>query len=101
MKRTTKHKTIKPIEVPLSSSGVGLEPGAKRFIMGECNILVGKSHLGWHMSISCEDRYPTWDEIADARYELIPNKVTMAFILPPKEEYVNLHPNVFHLWQIS
>ena len=100
MRRTTKKKSTKPIEVPLSLS-VGLEPGARSYVMGECYILVGRSEFGWHMSISCEDRYPTWDEIADARYELIPNEVTMAFVLPPKEQYVNLHPNVFHLWEID
>jgi hypothetical protein len=100
MKRTTKKKSRKPIELPLSSHR-GLEPGARRFKMGKCNIIIGQSHLGWHMSISHEDRYPTWDEIADARYELIPNHVTMAFLLPPKEEYVNLHKHTFHLWQVA
>lgn len=54
----------------------------------------------WHLSISCRDRYPTWDEIKAARYDLIPDEVTMAQMLPPKKEYVNLHPNTFHLHEI-
>jgi hypothetical protein len=54
----------------------------------------------WHLSISHRGRYPTWDEIKQARYDLIPNHVTMAQLLPPKEEYVNLHPNTFHLHEV-
>jgi len=55
----------------------------------------------WHLSISHPDRYPTWDEVADARYELVPDQVTMAMLLPPKADYLNLHQHCFHLWQID
>ena len=54
----------------------------------------------WHISVSRKDRYPTWDEIKAARYDLIPDAVTMAQILPPRAEYVNLHTNTFHLHEI-
>lgn len=57
--------------------------------------------LLWHLSIAHPDRYPSWDEIADARYELVPDDVTMALLLPPPGEYVNEHPHCFHLWQID
>lgn len=55
----------------------------------------------WHLSVAHRRRYPTWDEIADARYELVPEDVTMALILPPPDEYVNLNEHCFHLWQIE
>ena len=57
----------------------------------------------WHISISHPHRYPTWDEIKRARYDLLPDSVTMAMILPPKGEYVNVHLNCFHLheWRDS
>lgn len=55
----------------------------------------------FHLSIAHPDRYPTWDEVADARYELIPDDVTMAMLLPPSGEYVNAHEHCFHLWQID
>jgi hypothetical protein len=55
----------------------------------------------FHLSIAHPDRYPTWDEIADARYELIPHDVTMAMLLPSPGEYVNTHEHCFHLWQID
>lgn len=54
----------------------------------------------WHISVSCANRYPTWEEIKEARYALIPAEVLMAQMLPPKAEYVNLHPNTFHLHEV-
>lgn len=56
---------------------------------------------GYHLSISHAHRYPTWDEITRARYDLVPHDVTMIQVLPPMGEYVNLHPNCFHLWQVA
>lgn len=59
---------------------------------------------GWHLSVSFaaatptgKARYPSWDEIADARYELLPSALTFVLFLPPPEEYVNLHDTCFHL----
>ena len=53
-----------------------------------------------HVSIAREDRYPSWDEIRDFRYEYLPDDMTFGILLPPKKEYVNVHPNCFHLWEI-
>jgi hypothetical protein len=79
--------------------------GAVAYQMGSCKILVSqeliKGRLWWHLSISHQTRYPTWQEIKEARYELIPEEATMAMLLPPKGEYVNLHENCFHLWEIE
>lgn len=81
-----------------------------------CNVILGREpvrgapsgiwlppgeRMLWHLSISHPSRYPSWDEIADARYELIPDDVTVALLLPPRDEYVNAHPYCFHLWQIE
>jgi hypothetical protein len=83
--------------------------GCKAFEKGECRVLVsrlpmsgvaGFGFLRWHLSISCARRYPTWEEIKDARYSLLPDQCTMAMLLPPRAEYVNLHPNCFHLHEI-
>lgn len=67
----------------------------------------------WHLSIShrsnalmaptggpAPGRYPTWDEIKDARYRFVPDEVNMAMMLPPKKFYINCHPTTFHLWEI-
>ena len=70
---------------------------------GFLNVLVGKEFGYWHLSISHQTydnkpgRYPTWDEIADARYELLPDNTIMVMALPPKDAYINAHPTTFHL----
>lgn len=40
------------------------------------------------------------DDMADARYDLIPLDVDMALILPPPEDYTNHHPGVLQLTEI-
>ena len=68
--------------------------------MGECGILLGgpqeREAIGWHFSISHPSRNPTWEEQRDARYALVPDEVTMVSVLPPKSQYVNVHPFCFH-----
>lgn len=56
---------------------------------------------GWHLSVSHPHRYPTWDEIASAREALTPDEVTMAMLLPPRAEYVNVHQTCLHLVEID
>ena len=53
-----------------------------------------------HMSLSHPHRQPTWDEIKEVRYALLPDEKTFAVLLPPKSQYVNLHENCFHLWEV-
>ena len=89
----------------------GIEENARAFICdvwdGQLKLLVGCSkEIGWHMSISHVGkngkptrRLPYWEEIRDARYEFIPDEFHMVMILPPKKEYVNLHPTTMHLHQ--
>lgn len=77
----------------------------KAYAKGDCRIWISREVYGnhevrWHLSISCKDRYPTWDEIRDARYDLLPDDCTMAMLLPPSREYVNIHPNCFHLHEL-
>lgn len=70
---------------------------------GMLRVLVGEEPMGWHLSVSFSDdcgrptRYPTWDEIAHARYELLPAELDFVMHLPPVGEYVAVHPTTFHL----
>ena len=66
-----------------------------------CSILQSTDNGLFHLSISHSGRYPTWNEIKQARYELLPDEITMIMYLPPKDEFVNVHKNCFHLWQIK
>ena len=81
---------------------IGIDPmtKARMYVMGECRILLSgaeeREQIGWHFSISCPDRNPTWEEQKEARYQLCPEDVYMVSIMPPKREYVNKHPFCFH-----
>jgi len=72
---------------------------------GELIACVGDEPIGWHMSISFRNhrgdlsRYPTWDELAHARYELLPHDADFVMHLPPPSEYVAAHDTTFHLHQ--
>lgn len=75
---------------------------------GRLTVLISRDDGFLHMSISHRidtrqgpkpGRYPTWDEIKEARYKFCPDEVTMAMYLPPKSEYVNVHETTFHLWE--
>ena len=75
---------------------------------GSLRVLVGQERPGgrgtpmlWHLSISHATRLPTWDEIHDARYKFCPDQARMAMFLPPKAEYVNLHPTTMHLYEVE
>lgn len=80
---------------------------------GHLTVFIAKEPAGkfgtvvWHLSISHRTnsknpeagRYPSWDEITEARYRFIPNEVTMVMYLPPREQYISHHDTTFHLWE--
>lgn len=78
----------------------------KAYSFDGCRVIVAREPIGtalgleWHLSISREDRYPSWDEIAHARYALLPDSITFGMILPPRGEYVNAHDYTFHLHEL-
>ena len=120
MRRTARKQIPAPTEqpdhpiVPTLLTAGAVE--ARAYRMNGCSVFVarepngfrtsvierpGERPLRWHMSIAHRHRYPTWDEIATAREALLPNDLTFAQILPAAwDEYVNLHPNCFHLWEV-
>lgn len=74
---------------------------------GRLQVIVGPEPSGFHLSIShtalwgTPKRYPNWDELIEARWEFCPPQATFAQLLPPKEQYVNLHDTTFHLWEVD
>lgn len=72
-------------------------PGTKTYRMGACIIYVSHSEKwGWHISISCKKRYPSWDEVAKATYDLLPQDGRYyGMLLPPEDDYINAGEYVF------
>jgi hypothetical protein len=91
---------------PLRKLVPGIQAWQREVADGHLSVFVGVEDGGWHLSIShrradtSPGRLPSWDELKDARYRFCPDAVTMAMLLPPQAEYVNLHPTTFHLWQV-
>lgn len=97
---------LKEIPVPrqteahiLASGGIG--GTVRAYMLGDYSVLVSREPTGLHLSIAGRDGYPPWDVIAEARARLLPPDLTFAMILPPMDQYVNIHENCFHLWQIE
>lgn len=96
----------------LQSGAVHVEVHQRDVEDGHLSAIVTREPSGpggkveWHLSIShrlddrSPGRYPTWDEIAHARYELLPDNVTFAMMLPPRSEYVAVHDTTFHLHEV-
>ena len=104
-----RHPDIKGYEMEWTEMAVpdilrgqsGMEDVRAYVNSGGCGVLISVDHGKLHLSISREDRYPDWDEIKSARYDLMPDNMTVAMLLPPKEEYVNVHKNCFHLHELD
>lgn len=50
---------------------------------------------GYFLSVRCNNRYPTWDEIVWLRYSLIPDAAIMTLVLPNLNAYINHEDNEF------
>jgi hypothetical protein len=94
-------------EIPgLTIDGIPTAAHRRKVHDGVLTVLVSEEPQGWHLSISHKHRrpgmkrYPSWDEIAQARYQFLPPSLTFALILPPLEQYIALHDTCFHLNQI-
>ncbi len=59
-----------------------------------------KSALRWHISLRGPGRVPTWDELVDAAHQLQPG-VMFVVAVPPRSLWMNMDPNVLHLWETN
>lgn len=85
----------------LESRFLGVSPRVLRvYKLGGCSVIVTREFERWHLSISHPNRYPHWDEIAEAKYRILP-RVVMALPLPDPELYVNFNPHCFQLIEVK
>lgn len=54
-----------------------------------------------HMSVSHNDRLPTWDEMKHIREAILPMNRDFICFFPKAEDYVNLHPNCLHWLELK
>lgn len=55
--------------------------------------------LWLHLSLSHEARLPKWGELVEAKELFLGNREAYK-VIPPRERYVNIHPNVLHLFAL-
>ena len=62
--------------------------------------IIAGDGLGWeHVSVSRQDRCPTWDEMCQVKDIFWDADDCVIQYHPPESEYVNNHPNCLHLWR--
>jgi hypothetical protein len=99
VKNPDRRRELHEVPIPQDVAQL-LEPGTRAYRMGRCQILVSRQKVGWHLSVSKPDKLPTWEEMRDARYALVPDEATMALLLPPRSEYVNVHDFCLQMYEI-
>lgn len=63
-------------------------------------IFINKENGLWHLSVAA--KYPLgYYEIKQLRYLFMPNNMQVAQIFPPREEFVNIHENCYHLFELG
>jgi len=98
-----------PYRIPIPAIMKKLNPGATE---GDDNgAFVIKRHLsvlriiasaggGWdHVSVSCEHRVPTWEEMEFVKRLFFKDDETAMQLHVPPRDHVNVHPNCLHLWR--
>lgn len=54
--------------------------------------------IQWHLSVAHKERYPNWDELMIFRSFIFEDDMEVIMVMPPMDEYVNLHDRCFHMW---
>ena len=81
--------------------------GAFAFLINEGTAVftIASDMFGWeHVSVHVQDeegnkRTPTWDEVCIVKDVFWDDEDCVVQYHPPKSNYVNMHPNVLHLWR--
>lgn len=63
------------------------------------DVLVTIDDGKWHLSVSC-NHFLGYVEMKELRYKFLPNDMMVGQMFPPREEFVNVHKNCFHLWEV-
>lgn len=82
---------------------LGMSPGGTNFgffMLGPLRIVSSGSGDEWeHVSVSCQDRCPTWGEMCQVKDLFWSEEETVLQFHPKKSAYVNAHEFCLHLWK--
>lgn len=68
-------------------------------VIVSAHLAEGDTGARWvHFSTSHRARLPTWAELVEAKEIFLGTKTKAISVIPPRSEYVNINPNVLHLW---
>ena len=75
-------------------------PGCEgAFQIGDLRVIACNGE-GWdHVSVSREDRIPTWDEMEKIKRMFFREDETAMQLHVPPSRHINCHPHVLHLWR--
>jgi hypothetical protein len=82
-------------DYPNAKRGFVRLDGARLCFILEVECVDGK--LWAHLSVSLVDRLPSWKELRWCKEYFLGDRRAIQ-VLPPRAEYVNLHPFVLHLY---
>lgn len=64
------------------------------------HILINKENQTWHLTVSAKHPLGFY-ELKDVRYRFLPDNMVVAQLFPNRSNYVNIHENCYHLWELK
>lgn len=67
---------------------------------GDLLQIVASSDMGWeHVSVSCQNRCPTWEEMDSVKRMFFNPYETAVQFHVPEADHINFHQYCLHLWR--
>jgi hypothetical protein len=69
-------------------------------IKGVSVVVIAGRGKGWdHVSVSCENRTPTWEEMETVKRMFFKDDEVAMQLHVAVEDHINMHPYCLHLWR--
>lgn len=85
------------VEHPFDDGSTPAIEGA--FMVGHLRVIACAGGDWDHVSVSCSDRIPTWDEMEKIKRMFFKESETAMQLHVPTAQHINIHHNVLHLWR--
>jgi hypothetical protein len=89
----------------MQALALDVQAAQRAFVRGqEFHVLTSRDEIKpgdvrWHLSISGERKVPPWDVMVAIAHAARPG-VCFVIGVPPRSWWMNIHPNVLHLWEL-